>query len=133
MQSPIHTFISSLESSITSIFPASEVSFDGNNLSIFFRRSDASGDFVQLLLDLTCMEEEESGCVAVHARPDHIFEPHWALENGSRTLTLGNQQRFTGGDWTDGEEFDDGHGNSLWMFRFPHDEDILPVLVSKLA
>ena len=90
---------------------------------VFFKRSDADGDFVLLLFDLTCMDEDESGCVAVHARPDHIFQPHWVIENEHRTLTLDNNQRFTGGCSTDDDEFPDGHGNCVWMFRFPDDTD----------
>ena len=79
---------------------------------VFFKRSDADGDFVLLLFDLICMDQDESGCVAVHARPDHIFQPH-----------LDNNQRFTGGCSTDDDEFPDGHGNCVWMFRFPDDTD----------
>ena len=133
MQSPIHSFIASLESKVSSVFPAAEVSFDGNNLSIYFKRSDTSGDFVMLLVDLTCMEEEDSGCVAVHARPDHIFKQHLIIENEGRTLILGNERRFTGGDWTDGDEFDDGHGNSMWMFMFPRDKEIISDLIAGLS
>ncbi len=130
MPSSIHTFISALEVTITALFPASDISFDGNNLSIHFKRS--SDDFVLLLVDLTCMEETDRGCFAVHARPDHLFEPHWVMENGSRTLVLGDGQRFAGGDWVDGEEFADGYGNSMWMFDFPEDEERIFSLVTGL-
>lgn len=103
---------------------------------VFFKRSDADGDFVLLLLDLTCMEEqdEERGCVAVHARPDHIFEPYWVIDNELRTLTLPeNQQRFTDVDWTDDIEFPDGHGNSMWVFEFPDDSERIADLFCGLA
>ena len=127
----IHAFISALENTITALFPAAEISFDGQNLSIHHKRS--SENFVLLLVDLTCMEEAEHGRVAVHARPDHLFEPHWVVENGSRTLVLGDGQRFAGGDWADGEEFADGHGNSMWMFDFPEDEGQIASLITGLA
>ncbi len=127
----IHAFISALEVTITALFPAAEIGFDGNNLSIHFKRS--SDDFVLLLVDLTCMEETDWGCVAVHARPDHLFEPHWVMENGSRTLVLSDGQRFAEGDWVDGQEFADGYGNSMWMFDFPEDEKKISSLVTGLV
>jgi hypothetical protein len=102
MQSPIHSFISSLEVSLSAVFPAAYVSFDGQNLSIHFQRSESNGDFVLLLVDLTCMDEADTGSVAVHARPDHIFEPHWVVEGKdeendegrSRTLILPGRRFF---------------------------------------
>ena len=133
MQSPIHSFISTLEVSLASLFPASEISFDGANLTIYYKRSDASGDFVLLVVDLTCMEEADRGSVAVHARPDHIFEPHWVVEDDERTLVLRDGQRFEGGDWVDGEEFADGHGNGMWILEFPEDEGRIAALVAGLA
>ena len=86
-----------------------------------------------LLVDLTCMEEEDCGRVAVHARPNHLFEPHWVMENGSRTLVLGDGQRFAGGDGADGEEFADGHGNTMWVFDFPEDEGQIASLITGLV
>jgi hypothetical protein len=133
-QSAINTLISRLENRLTVIFPAAEISFDGQNLTASFERSDAlNGEFVLLLFDLTCMEDAESGSVAVHARPDHIFEPHWVIENERRTLVLENQQRFTDGDFTDDGEFPDGHGNSMWIFNFPNDEERIADLFCGLA
>ena len=142
MQSRIHSFISSLEVSLSSVFPAADVSFDGQNLSIHFRRSESNGDFVLLLVDLTCMEEEDAGSVAVHARPDHIFEPHWVVEeeeaagnhssSSSRTLILPGQ-RFVDGFFDDADEYEDGHGNSMWMFTFPQDEGRISDLIAALA
>ncbi len=126
-----YTFISSLEITLTTLFPSAEISFDGHNLSIHHKRS--SRDFVLLLVDLTCMEENDHGRVAVHARPDHLFEKHWVVENGSRTLVLGDGQRFEGGDWVDGVEFADGHGNSMWMFDFPEDEGKISSLITGLV
>ena len=133
MQSAIHAFISSLEANISGIFPAAEVSFDGHNLTITYKRSDASWDFVHLLLDLTCMEEEERGSVAVHARPDHIFARRCITEGSSRTLTLEDQTQFAGGDFDDGDEFEDGHGNTMWMFQFPEESNTISKLVRGLA
>lgn len=133
MQSPIHTFISSLEVSLSSVFPSAEISFDGENLSVYFKRSDADGDFVMLLVDLTCMDEENVGSISVHARPDHIFEPHWIMENESRTLVLENGHRFVDGTFDGSEEFSDGHGNSMWMFEFPDDEADIAELIIGLA
>jgi hypothetical protein len=133
-QTSIHTFIASLEANISTIFPAAEVSFDGQNLSITFKRSDENGDFVHLLVDLTCMEEAESGSIAVHVRPDHIFVPHCIMEGSSRTLTLEDQTVFAGGEFDDlGEEFEDGHGNTMWMFQFPEERNTMSKLVCGLA
>ena len=128
----IDNLISSLEVSISAVFPAADVSFDGQNLTITFRRSDASGDFVHLLVDLTCMEEEDGGSVAVHARPDHIFAPSMIIEGSGRTLTLEDQTRFAEGYFDDGDEFEDGHGNTVWMFNFPDDADAIAKLVRGL-
>jgi hypothetical protein len=133
MQSPVYAFIASLEVSISAIFSAAEISFDGHNLTITYKRSDASGDFVHLLVDLTCMEEEDSGSVAVHARPDHIFAPRWITQDSTRTLTLDDETQFAGGDFDDGDEFEDGYGNTMWMFQFPDDKDAISKLVCGLA
>jgi hypothetical protein len=123
-QSSIHTFIASLEANLSTIFPAAEVSFDGQNLSITFKRSDENGDFVM----------EESGSIAVHVRPDHIFVPHCIMEGSSRTLTLEDQTVFAGGEFDDlGEEFEDGHGNTMWMFQFPEERNTMSELVCGLA
>ena len=139
MQSPtIHSFISSLEVSLSAVFPAADVSFDGQNLSVYFRRSESNGDFVLLLVDLTCMEEEDAGSVAVHARPDHIFEQHWVVEGrdeeneGRRTLILPGR-RFVDGFFNDADEYEDGHGNSMWLFTFPQDEGQISDLIAALA
>lgn len=133
MQSPIHAFISSLEVSLSTVFPAADISFDGQNLTVFFKRSDLDGDFVHFLVDLTCMEEEDAGSVAVHARPDHIFRPHWIVEDGERTLVLSNGQRFTGGDFEHSGEYPDGYGNTGWYFSFPQDEELISTLFVGLA
>ena len=132
MQSPIHSFISSLETNLFSIFPAATLSFDGQNLCFYYER--VGGDFVHLVVDLTCMEEEERGRVAVHARPDYIFEDHWVLEDDdTRTLSLDTGQKFVGGDFLHSDEFEDGHGNTMWMFRFPEDGKRISDLVFGLA
>ncbi len=133
MQSPIISFISSLEVGLTEVFPAAEISFDGQNLSVFFKHSEPDGDFVHLLVDLTCMEEADAGTVAVHARPDHVFKPHWVVENGDRTLILKNGQRFAEGDFGHADEYPDGHGNTMWLFTFPHDEGRISDLIAGLA
>jgi hypothetical protein len=133
MQPSIGDLISSLEVSISAIFSAAEVNFDGQNLTITYRRSDASGDFVHLLVDLTCMEEEDGGSVAVHARPDHIFSPFMITEGSCRTLTLEDQTRFAEGYFDDEGEFEDGHGNTAWMFKFPDDAAAIAKLVCGLV
>jgi hypothetical protein len=126
------TCIHSLQQRLSLIFLDAEVEFDGENLSIYFKQSDASGDFVLILVDLTCMEEDDSGRVAVHARPDHIFSPMISIEaDDSRTLVLGDQQWFVDGDWMD--EHDDGHGNTMWAFEFPADESRIAELASGLV
>jgi hypothetical protein len=67
-------FISTLHNRVSSgIFPEAELDFDGNNLSIYYKHSDSSGDFMHIVADLACMGEDGSGAVAVHARPEHIF------------------------------------------------------------
>jgi len=133
MTTTIHTFIASLEANLSTIFPAAEVSFDGQNLSITFFRSDTNGDFVHLLVDLTCMEEAESGSIAVHARPDHIFASRFITDGSSRTLTLDDSTVFTGGDFDDGSEFEDGCCNTMWMFQFPEERNTISKLVFGLA
>ena len=132
-QSAIHTFIASLEANLSTIFPAAEVIFDGQNLSITFFRFDENDDFVHLLVDLTCMEEAESGSIAVHARPDHIFAPRFITDGSSRTLTLDDSTVFAGGDFDDGSEFEDGFGNTMWMFQFPEERNTMSELVCGLA
>jgi hypothetical protein len=124
MTNDVVEFISSLRSSLSGLFPCAEVDFDGANLSVYFRKSPASsGDhhFVHLLVDLTCMEEDNCGCVAVHARPVHIFAPFITVVGEERVLTLREcqQEPFVDGEFLD--EHEDGHGNLMWSFHFPED------------
>ena len=123
MQSPLELYIASLQNRISAIFPAANICFDGDILCLTYKRPDKTGDFVHLLVDLTIMEEDEAGKVAVQARPDHIFEKHWTLENGTRTLTLENNHTFPGGDSDESNDFGDGLGNSIWMFQYPEDKE----------
>jgi hypothetical protein len=56
------------------------------------------------------------------------------MEGSSRTLTLEDQTVFAGGEFDDlGEEFEDGHGNTMWMFQFPEERNTMSKLVCGLA
>lgn len=113
-------FVAALRARTSSPFPLNDLDFDGHNISMFYRHSETSGDFVHLIVDFTCVED---GHVAVHARPDHIFERFITGDDDALTLTLNDGQTFNGGDTIPGWEFDDGHGNNMWTFDFPEESD----------
>ena len=125
-------FVASLQCRLSELFHDAEVEYFGDNLTVWFKNSDASGDFVHLLIDMTCMKAEDRGCIAVHARPTHIFDPVITVEtNGSRTITLENHESFVDGDWSD--EHEDGLCNFMWMFEFPDDSHRITVLACGLT
>lgn len=123
-------FVASLLPRLKAIFADAEVDFDGENLTVYYKHSGASGDFVQILVDMSCMTEQDAGAVAVHARPDHIFVSH--LDQGI-TLTLENHEPFVMDSQVDGSEFPDGHANNMWMFEFPENSDRIANLASGLV
>ena len=86
---------------------------------------------VHVVVDFICLDNENKGSVAVHARPDHVFRPHWE-EGETRVLTI-NGERFDDGDGTDGHEFEDGLGNTVWMFTLPGEEERIAILAVGLA
>ncbi len=125
-------FVASLQRRLSELFHDAEVEHLGDNLTVCFKNSDADGDFVHLLVDMTCMEAEDRGCIAVHARPTHIFDSVITVEsNGSRTITLETQASFVDGDWSD--EHEDGLCNFMWMFEFPHDHHRITALACGLT
>jgi hypothetical protein len=123
-------FVALLLPRLKATFTDAVVDFDGENLSVYYKLSDASGDFVQILVDMTCMAEQDAGTVAVHARPDHIFVSH--LDQGT-TLMLEGQEPFVMASQVDGSEFPDGHANNMWMFEFPENGDRIADLASRLV
>jgi hypothetical protein len=113
-------FIATLQHRLSTLFPDAEVAFDGENLTVHFQQADSDRDFVLLVVDLTCMEQDDNGCIAVHARPDHMFADTITVEeDDSRTLVLADSEPFVKGDWIN--EHEDGHGNTMWAFDFPDD------------
>lgn len=126
----LNAFVATLRTRTSHIFTSTDLDFDGQNLSLFYRHSGTNGGYVHLIVDFTCMED---GHVTVHARPDHIFERYITGDDDALTLTLDDEQPFTGGDSIPGWEFDDGHGNILWTFDFPNESDRISNLFIGLA
>lgn len=130
----VDAFAGSLGEKMSALFPEAEVQFDGQNLTL----SCASDEkFVLLVVDFSCLDEDDKGTVAVHARPDHVFRPNWEEAddgNGTITRTLFTSDfRFEGGDGSDGHEFPDGLGNTTWMFDISADEEPIASLAVALA
>jgi hypothetical protein len=120
-------FAASLGARMSVAFPLAEVEFDGENLVLYHRAPD--GRFVHALVDFTCLD---TGTVAVHARPDHVFSPHWEDVGDDRRVLVVDGTRFDG-DGSGGDEFEDGLGNTVWCFDFSEDKDRIAALAVRLA
>ena len=139
----VDAFISSLGSKMSAAFPTAEIFADGGNLSLEYTAGPGA-KFVHIVVDFTCLDEKDTGFVAVHARPDCVFEPHWEEEaveesDGVDSISMAYRTlvtpatRFDGGDGGDGHEFDDGFGNTMWSFQYPCDEERIAALAVALA
>ena len=128
----VDAFATDLGCKMSLAFPLADVHVDGGGVSLTYKVSGA--EFVHGLVDFTCLDEHDIGLVAVHARPDHVFQPHWEEDaNGVRTLIASDAARFEGGDGGDGHEFEDGLGNTVWTFEFPRDAERIAALAVALA
>jgi hypothetical protein len=127
----VDAFAISLGARMSAAFPLAEVEFDGQCLSLYHHVSYER--FVHAVVDFSCLDEDNEGCVAVHARPDHLFRPHWEENEACRTLVTVEGVRFEGGDGQDGHEYPDEFGNTMWSFNFPGDEDSIATLAVALA
>jgi hypothetical protein len=131
----VDAFAASLGAKMSAAFPKAVVRYDGENLSLSFGVSD--DNFAHVLVDFTCLDEDDKGTVAVHARPDYVFEPHWQevdINNTiTRTLITADGTRFEGGDGSDGHEYPDGLGDTVWMLDISRDEELIASLAVGLA
>ena len=129
----VDAFAASLGAKMSAAFPKAEVGYDGQNVTLYH---ETDNKFVHVVVDFTCLDEANKGAVAVHARPDHVFRPHWDEEIDHDTITrtlFTSNFRFEGGDGSDGHEFPDGLGNTAWMFDISTDEDTIASLAVTLA
>jgi hypothetical protein len=117
-------FAASLTLQMSAAFTPGQVEFGGDCITIYHAR-EAPGEFVHVVVDFTCYDD--IGTVVVHARPDHVFEPHWMDGVDGQVMLAGSHGEPTG------EDFDDGYGNTLWMFEHPKDEARIAALANALA
>ena len=127
----VDAFASSLCLQMSAAFPSAEVEFDGENVTLYHSGGDER--FVHVVVDFTCLSGDDVGFVAVHARPDHVLEKHWVeVEHEdlriTRALTVADGVCFEDGDGSDGDEYADGFGNTVWTFSFPSDKDRIAAL-----
>jgi hypothetical protein len=127
----VDAFAASLCARMSAVCPTASVDFDGQNVCL--HRRGSTDAFVHIVVDFTCLEEDDTGTVAVHARPDGVFSSHWEERENGRTLVAADGEKFEGGDCDAGNEFEDGLGNTCWMFTFPRDGDKIASLAASLA
>ena len=129
----VDAFIELLGRKLSKQCPGADVLVGSEGVSVSYD-TPTPGHFALLLVDFTCVD---TNTVAVHARPEHLFEPFCKKGKGIKqfevTLTTPDGKRFKDGSFDVDGDFEDGFGNFQWQFRFPGGERRITALAVFLA
>jgi len=127
----VDAYIESLGQMLLDQCPGAAVFAGSKGVSVSYE-TPTPGHFAVLLVDFTCIDTHT---VAVHARPEHLFE-RFCVKDASKdevTLTTRAGMCFKDGSFDVGGDFEDGLGNFQWQFDFPKDERRITALAVFLA